>query len=439
MRNDESMTKSDLLYELHLKRLENLRLQEQLNDMDAEFADRRQLNYLESTALIDKTIRGTTDLDEMMNCLMDAMRSIFDCDQAWLLYPCDPDAPYWRVPFRSVNPQHPIHFGPEENLPVTPDLAENCRLTLQMDEPLPLGPSSSVKDIPVEARDSAAQSGLLIALHPKVGLPWQMGLHQCSRERKWTAEEKRMYQDISGRITDALSTTLFYRDLEYNQARLKHLSTQLFRAQEEERKRVAQEIHDELGQATLAIKMAVENALYLLDEMPDGVARSLQSASNLSKGIVEKMRRMQSALYPPALRDFGAITALNGFLDDFSNIYSMDVHRKIRISEYTIPEHIRVTVFRLAQEALYNAGKHSQAGNVTVTLDLSDGELVLRVQDDGIGFDPESVLRYPDTRLGLGLTSMRERAEMSGGTMDILSEAGQGTTIHCAWPLEGER
>lgn len=436
MEYDEQRTKRELLYELRLKRLEILRLQERLASIENDFTDKRQLRYLESISLIDQTIRGTTDLKEMMDSLMAVIRDIFQCDQAWLLHPCDPKASSWRVPFRSVNPKHPIHFGPEEDLPVTPDLAENCRLALERDEPLPLGMSNSVKDVPEEARGSAARSALLITVHPKVGRPWMMGLHQCSYERNWTVEEKQMFRDISGRIADALSTTLFYRNLELNQARLKHLSTQLFRAQEEERKRVAEEIHDELGQATLAIKMTIENALYALSDAPDGVLRSLQSASNLSKGIVEKMRRMQTALYPPALRDFGVIPALHGFMDDFVNIYSMELHREINVKEEAVPDQLRVPVFRLAQEALYNVGKHSRADNVTVTLARIESHLVLEVSDDGIGFDPHAVLRYPDTRLGLGLTSMRERAEMDGGTMQIHSRSESGTTIMFRWVVE---
>lgn len=437
MKEDETKTRSELLFELRLQRLENLRLQEQIASFRDDFTDKRQLMYLENTALIDEAIRQNTDLDQMMNSLMDVVRAIFNCDQAWLLHPCDPDAPFWRVPYRSTSPRHPIHFGPTDDLPANQDLSENCRLTLEVTEPVPLGPVSSVKDVPVEAQDSSAKAALLMALHPKVGRPWLMGLHQCDEERVWTPEEKGMFHDISSRIVDALSATLFYRDLEHNQERLKHLSTHLFRAQEDERKRVAQEIHDELGQAVLAIKMGVENALFLMDDdAPESMKRSLQSSSNLAKGMVDKMRRMQTSLYPPTLQDFGAITALNGFLTDFTNIYSnIEVKREIHIVEDNIPEKLRVTVFRLAQEALYNAAKHSEAGIVTVVLDYIGCSLYLEVIDNGIGFDPTTTIRYPDKRLGLGLTSMRERAEMSGGAMDIISLPGHGTTIRATWTL----
>lgn len=438
MKKDERKTKSELLYELRLQRLENLRLKERLGQDDNSYSDKRQLRYLENTALIDKAIRQHTDMDAMMDSLMGVLRVIFNCDQAWLLHPCDPFSAHWRVPYRATSPNHPIHFGPEDDLPVTDDLRENCRLALKSTEPVPLGPRSSVKDIPQEAQDAMAKSALLIALYPKSGRPWLMGLHQCSAERQWSIEEKQMFQDVSARVVDALSLTLFYRDLEHNQERLKHLSTQLFRAQEEERKRVAEEIHDELGQAILAIKMGVENALFLAGEdAPESMQRSLQSASNLAKGMVEKMRRMQSALYPPTLRDFGALTALNGFLSDFSNIYTaMTVRKRFHIKEADIPERLRVTVFRLAQEALYNAARHSMGDQVTVILDLLGGRLYLEVVDNGIGFDPTKIIRYPDKRLGLGLTSMRERAEMSGGTMEVDSYPGAGTTIRVVWDLE---
>ena len=250
-----------------------------------------------------------------------------------------------------------------------------------------------------------------------------------------------MFQDISSRITDALSTTLFYQNLELNQDRLKHLSSQLFHAQEEERKRVAQEIHDELGQSVIAIKMGVENALFIMgDEAPESIRKSLQSASNLAKEMVEKMRRMQTSLYPPTLRDFGAITAINGLLNNFTNIYSsIVVKRGIHIVEDDIPDTLRVNVFRLAQEALYNAAKHSQADSITVVLDRLGCNLFLEVIDDGIGFNPAKTIRYPDKRLGLGLTSMHERAEMSDGFMKIESRPGRGTTIRVVWKLPTDR
>lgn len=438
MKKDERKTKSELLYELRLQRLENLRLKEQLGQDANSFSDKRQLRYLENTALIDKAIRQHTNMDAMLDSLMDVLRLIFDCDQAWLLHPCDPYAAHWRVPYRSTSPKYPIPFSADDDLPATDDLRENCQLGLKSLEPVPLGPRSAVKDIPLEAQDATAKSALLIALYPKTGRPWLMGLHQCSGERQWSLEEKLMYQDISARVADALSLTLFYRDLQHNQERLKHLSNQLFRAQEEERKRVAEEIHDELGQAILAIKMGVENALFLSgDDAPESMARSLQSASNLAKSMVEKMRRMQSSLYPPTLRDFGVITALNGFLTDFANIYaSLTVRKRFHVKEADIPETLRVTVFRLAQESLYNVARHSLGDQVTVIIDLLGSRLYLEVVDNGIGFDPTKIIRYPDKRLGLGLTSMRERAAMSGGTMEIDSYPGAGTTIRVVWDLD---
>lgn len=433
---DEGKSRDQLLHELHLSRLENRHLVEKMESAsDPENLTKQTQLILQCIATLDQTIRRSTNLEEMMTSLMDALRSIFQCHQAWLLHPCDPFSPSWKVPFRSVDEAYPIPFPPDMDLPVTQDLIANCRIALRTDQALPLGATNAIKDIPEEAKEVGAKAGMLICLHPKVGRPWLMGIHHCGEDRVWSPEEKQLFKDVSGRIADALSATLFYRNLEENQARLKHLSTQLFRAQEEERKRVAEEIHDELGQATLAIKVGVENALYCLEDAPENIKRPLQSAAHLSSDIVEKMRRMQRALYPPTLRDFGCITALNGFLDDFSNIYSVAVIKQIHITEDQIPEFLRVSVFRIAQEALYNVGKHSQAEEAILLMEISDAHLYLEVTDNGQGFDPASVLRYPDNRLGLGLTSMRERAEMCGGFLDIHSSPGNGTTIHAVWSL----
>lgn len=435
-KSDKKKTKPELLYELRLLRLENLRLQEKSSQVKENFPQMRQLRYLENISMICEIIRHTTDLDEMMNDLMEVVRSIFNCDQAWLLHPCDPQAQHWRVPFRSTTSEYPIHFGPCDDLPVTPDLAENCRLALSSLEPIPLGSEELVKNVPEEAGESAARSALLISLQPKIGRPWLLGLHQCTAERIWSAEEKRLYQDISGRITDALSTTLFYQNLEQNQRRLKHLSGQLFRTQEDERRRIAEEIHDELGQPTLAIKMGVENAIFQIDDDSASAKLSLKSIAKLARDMVQKMRRMQTSLYPPALNDFGVISALNEFLTDYTHIYThLDIQLDIHIQEKAIPVELRVTVFRVAQEALHNAAKHSSADRVIVRLDEIDSRLSLEILDNGIGFAIEETIRYPDKRLGLGLTSMRERTELSQGSFEVESTPGYGTTIRAIWPL----
>lgn len=311
-------------------------------------------------------------------------------------------------------------------------------MALESKTPVPLGKVDGIKDVPDPAREAAAKSALLISVQPKMGKAWLLGLHQCSDDRVWSVEEKQMYQEISARIADALSTTLFYRDLEQNQQRLQHLSQQLFRAQEEERKRLAEEIHDELGQASLAINIGIENALFHLKNAPATITLPLNSAANLSKEIVDKMRRMQRSIYPPTLRDFGPITALRGFLDDFANIYPMGITSSIHVSDDDFPDSLRVPVFRITQEALYNAGKHSLANTISVSMMKRDDRLVLSVEDNGIGFDPEMIVHYPDNHLGLGITSMRERGEMSGGNLEVVSQPGRGTTIRCIWSLKND-
>ncbi len=95
-------------------------------------------------------------------------------------------------------------------------------------------------------------------------------------------------------------------------------------------------------------------------------------------------------------------------------------------------------LFRLAQESLYNAAKHSNAEKVTVVLDRLEAQLLLEIIDNGVGFDPTTTIRYPADRLGLGLTSMQERAELSGGTLKIISEPGEGTTIRVTWTLPND-
>ncbi len=218
---------------------------------------------------------------------------------------------------------------------------------------------------------------------------------------------------------------------------LRQLSTRLFTIQEEERRRVARELHDSVGQKLTGIKFLVEAALGAPwpGERRSGMER-LRSLVPIIQDAVEEVRRISTALRPSVLDDLGLLPTIVWYLREFAKVHpNIAVEQVFGAVESEIPPALRTPIFRILQEATNNAAKHSGASRLVVGLESRDGGLRLRVQDDGVGFDPGAGREGAGAE-GSGLSSMRERAEFSGGAFALVSNAGEGTTVEARWPLD---
>lgn len=225
------------------------------------------------------------------------------------------------------------------------------------------------------------------------------------------------------------------RRVEKRTAALRRLSLQLLNAQEEERKRIALELHDGIGQNLSAIKYVVENAFEEMgqDRPVDG-AKALEPVISLVQGAVEEVRKISMNLRPSILDDLGILVTISWLCREIENIYSqIRIEKQISIQESEVPNSLKIVIFRLLQEALNNMTKHSQANLVILSLELTDGRIELTIKDNGVGFDVEKVLSEDRARRGLGLASMKERTELSGGSFSIVSKKGEGTTVQASW------
>lgn len=220
------------------------------------------------------------------------------------------------------------------------------------------------------------------------------------------------------------------QELRESEARLRHLSAQLLTAQENERKLVASEIHDSLGSSLGAIKLRMEQIL----QGSDVAAR--EEIIAIIQNAIEECRRIQMALRPSSLDDLGIVPTLAWFCREFQKTYSnFRVETRINIDENDVPDYLKTVIYRICQEAFNNIAKHSKARLVTLSIRKTD-RIELVIADDGRGFNLEEKLSPEDHNRGLGLTSMRERAELSGGSFAIESIHGSGTTIQVSWPSE---
>jgi PAS domain S-box-containing protein len=186
----------------------------------AEEERQAHLAFLESMDQVNRAIQGTNDLEQMMSDVLDAVLAIFDCDRAWLVYPCDPEAASWKVPMEHVRPQFPGAFALGSDLPVTPEVVRVFKTVRASDTPLCFGPGSK-HPLPAEAAAGfSIQSMIGMAVYPKGDKPYMLGLHQCSYSRVWTSQEERLFQEIGRRLEDALTSLLMFRNLGESERKL---------------------------------------------------------------------------------------------------------------------------------------------------------------------------------------------------------------------------
>jgi two-component system sensor histidine kinase/response regulator len=174
----------------------------------------------ESKDRVNRAIQGTNNLEQMMSDVLDAVLTIFDCDRAWLVHPCDPEAASWQVPMEHSRPEFPGLFTLGLDVPADPEVVELFQTVLASSGPVRLGPGSE-HPMPAEvAKRFSIQSQIVTAIYPKVDKPYMFGLHQCSYPRVWTPHEERLFQEIGRRLADALTSLLMFRNLRDSEARL---------------------------------------------------------------------------------------------------------------------------------------------------------------------------------------------------------------------------
>ena len=240
---------------------------------------------------------------------------------------------------------------------------------------------------------------------------------------------------MTGTVQNITERKKAEEELRVSQEELRHLSAQLLEAQERERKRVARELHDGLGQTLSAMKFRIENTIGELDaEEQAESAAALKNLVSMAQRAVEEVRRISKNLWPSILDDLGLLPTISWFCREFGEMHPhVHIEREMAVEEDSVPDALKITIYRILQEAMNNVARHSRATELSLSLKEEDGRLHLTIRDNGVGFDTDPTAPQERLDRGLGLASMKERTELSSGKFSIESRPGFGTTILASW------
>lgn len=293
---------------------------------------------------------------------------------------------------------------------------------------------SRLKDAPDDHADSCE-----IALRRHALPPIHVQLNAV------VSEDKQTFRMV---MTDISKVKQLEAKREEQWLHIRQLSRRLVALQETERRTLGTELHDRTSGNLAALDLMLQDLAGLLPEpLADELATRLEDIKALLIETTSSIREISSNIRPALLDHFGFVPAIEEYASKFSKIHGIDVDLSVLTDRRFDPE-LESVLFRIAQEALTNCAKHSHAGTVRIALSAPDSKIVLSIIDDGYGFLPESLFT-PAATPGLGILSMKERAEFAGGQFSIKSKPGKGTAIKVefkrtkenpAWlPRKGDR
>lgn len=219
---------------------------------------------------------------------------------------------------------------------------------------------------------------------------------------------------------------------ELNDERIRYkneLALEVFNAQERERKKIGEELHDNVNQLLGVVKLYIEHA----QVNPSAQGEMLKKSSEYIKQVIDEIRSLSKSLISPTLNDLGLMESLKELIDSIVKIKDMqiDVHRD-NFSEETLSDIQKLMLYRIMQEQLNNILKHSKAEHVDIGLKNAGPSVHLTIEDDGIGFDPKSI------QSGLGLKNIRHRLELFNGKMKVISSPDQGCKLEAVFDLKSK-
>ncbi|MBI2854542.1 MAG: GAF domain-containing protein [Chloroflexi bacterium] len=279
-------------------------------------------------------------------------------------------------------------------------------------------------------------------LHAHLGVPLKVG-HQVLGAlvvgrryvKAFSPHETSLLERLANQAAIAINNAYLYEEVRRKEELRGQLLDKVISAQEEERKRIARELHDEPAQIFTALAMQLEAMATQLPQSQVDIKERLQRQQALAAHALETIRKLMSDLRPTALDDLGLVPAIRQYAESRLGEEGVRINLRATNMPARLPGRVETVVFRIMQEAVNNVYKHAAAHNVTISLRYENNTVKATVQDDGRGFDADALARSGYKGAGLGLLGIDERVSLIGGSLIIESEPGKGTELHIEVPL----
>lgn len=263
------------------------------------------------------------------------------------------------------------------------------------------------------------------------GLVGVLNVHTRAR-RDFTERDIRLLTTIGSLLAGAVHQARLHRRLTARERAHERFTEQVIAAQETERRRLAADIHDGITQRLVSLRFHLDAAAGALGEESGFAATQLRRAGEIADLTFDDARATINGLRPPVLDDLGladSLASLARSLDELDLV--------LDVEDCPLPEHAEIALYRIAQEALQNVVRHARTRAAELSLRREGDEILLRISDDGCGFDRDGRFFGEDpASTGYGMTSMAERAELIGGRLEVVSRPGQGTTVTARVPAQ---
>lgn len=269
---------------------------------------------------------------------------------------------------------------------------------------------------------------------------WVLGVMSLANQHeagRFTDRELQQAQALANQVAVGMEKAWLYREVQRREQMLRRLLERVVAAQEEERRRIARELHDETGQALTALVTGLSALQTIVVSDPRTAEQRLKDLLQVGLQAMDEIDRVIADLRPTLLDDLGLVAALRWLVQSNSDRLP-PVDLKLSLGKTRLPPHLEVELFRIAQESVKNIIRHANAKHVSISLKAEPGRVLLVVEDDGAGFDPQAAMDPLSPRPAWGLIGMKERAEGLGGSMVIDSRPGAGTRITVEVPLAQE-
>lgn len=373
-------------------------------------------------ALREATVALTRSLDRetVLATLLDHLRRLIPFDSASVMLLEEP----WRVSVRAI-------FDGQRVLPLPPAERPEFLATdhpivhkiLTTGAPVLIPDTGELADWTLPTGSAGTSSWLGVPLFARGSVA---GLFSVAKQeaRYFNEEHVKLAEALSSQASVAVENAILFEQMQAATERMQTLSRRLVEVQENERRTVARELHDEAGQALVSLRYGLQ--LLERETGGEGVAARVAELKQTTDAVIDSLHRLAGALRPASLDLVGLEAALRQYLRSTESKWGLTVRFKTRgLNGERLPAAVETALYRVVQEAVTNVVRHASATRIDVLVERRDGRVVVMVEDDGKGF-------VPATAGGaecLGLIGMRERAEALGGTLTIESAPGEGTTI----------